>query len=103
FFKAEDGIRYRNVTGVQTCALPICFCFLIIVIYWLFFWLFFFCRSFCFYGFIVILVSCLLLCRFITCIFFFSWLLLFRSLLISLCCLFCISHPVIGWLTIFNI
>src|SRR5699024_9305373 len=21
---AEDGIRYRNVTGVQTCALPIC-------------------------------------------------------------------------------
>src|SRR5699024_11873700 len=22
---AEDGIRYRNVTGVQTCALPICF------------------------------------------------------------------------------
>src|SRR5699024_9543583 len=22
--KAEDGIRYRNVTGVQTCALPIC-------------------------------------------------------------------------------
>src|SRR5699024_9123020 len=24
FFQAEDGIRYRNVTGVQTCALPIC-------------------------------------------------------------------------------
>src|SRR5699024_11694744 len=23
FFQAEDGIRYRNVTGVQTCALPI--------------------------------------------------------------------------------
>src|SRR5699024_2335222 len=23
FNKAEDGIRYRNVTGVQTCALPI--------------------------------------------------------------------------------
>src|SRR5699024_11634779 len=22
-FKAEDGIRARNVTGVQTCALPI--------------------------------------------------------------------------------
>src|SRR5699024_11777275 len=22
-FRAEDGIRYRNVTGVQTCALPI--------------------------------------------------------------------------------
>src|SRR5207249_6909903 len=25
FFQAEDGIRYRNVTGVQTCALPIFF------------------------------------------------------------------------------
>src|SRR3989440_4664618 len=24
FFKAEDGIRYLMVTGVQTCALPIC-------------------------------------------------------------------------------
>src|SRR5699024_11695542 len=23
FFQAEDGIRVRNVTGVQTCALPI--------------------------------------------------------------------------------
>src|SRR5699024_12115340 len=23
FFQAEDGIRSRNVTGVQTCALPI--------------------------------------------------------------------------------
>src|SRR5699024_11623821 len=23
FSQAEDGIRYRNVTGVQTCALPI--------------------------------------------------------------------------------
>src|SRR5581483_12100796 len=23
FFKAEDGIRYIGVTGVQTCALPI--------------------------------------------------------------------------------
>src|SRR5207249_5589927 len=23
FFLAEDGIRVRNVTGVQTCALPI--------------------------------------------------------------------------------
>src|SRR5207249_7626404 len=23
FFQAKDGIRYRNVTGVQTCALPI--------------------------------------------------------------------------------
>src|SRR5699024_12040072 len=27
FFQAEDGIRDRNVTGVQTCALPIC-CFM---------------------------------------------------------------------------
>src|SRR5207249_6578138 len=27
FFEAEDGIRDRNVTGVQTCALPICGCF----------------------------------------------------------------------------
>ena len=25
FFQAEDGIRDRLVTGVQTCALPICF------------------------------------------------------------------------------
>src|SRR5437762_11365438 len=25
FFQAEDGIRYTSVTGVQTCALPICF------------------------------------------------------------------------------
>src|SRR5699024_11712834 len=25
FFQAEDGIRDRNVTGVQTCALPICY------------------------------------------------------------------------------
>src|SRR5256886_10874925 len=24
FFKAEDGIRVLTVTGVQTCALPIC-------------------------------------------------------------------------------
>src|SRR5699024_12217460 len=24
FFQAEDVIRDRNVTGVQTCALPIC-------------------------------------------------------------------------------
>src|SRR3989442_2693225 len=23
FYKAEDGIRYADVTGVQTCALPI--------------------------------------------------------------------------------
>src|SRR5207249_8030092 len=26
FFQAEDGIRDRNVTGVQTCALPISPC-----------------------------------------------------------------------------
>src|SRR5699024_11217286 len=26
FFQAEDGIRDRNVTGVQTCALPIWVC-----------------------------------------------------------------------------
>src|SRR5699024_11760157 len=25
FLQAEDGIRDRNVTGVQTCALPICY------------------------------------------------------------------------------
>src|SRR5690554_3409592 len=25
FFQAEDGIRGADVTGVQTCALPICF------------------------------------------------------------------------------
>src|SRR5688500_20272606 len=24
FYQAEDGIRYYKVTGVQTCALPIC-------------------------------------------------------------------------------
>src|SRR5699024_12016459 len=24
YFQEEDGIRDRNVTGVQTCALPIC-------------------------------------------------------------------------------
>src|SRR5699024_11836618 len=28
FFTAEDGILYRNVTGVQTCALPISSCFI---------------------------------------------------------------------------
>src|SRR5699024_6939146 len=28
FFQAEDGIRDRNVTGVQTCALPISYAFL---------------------------------------------------------------------------
>src|SRR2546429_4185336 len=27
FFQAEDGIRDVAVTGVQTCALPICFAF----------------------------------------------------------------------------
>src|SRR5690349_24604093 len=26
FFQAEDGIRDLYVTGVQTCALPICLC-----------------------------------------------------------------------------
>src|SRR5438128_518590 len=26
FFQAEDGIRDATVTGVQTCALPICQC-----------------------------------------------------------------------------
>src|SRR5256885_5261080 len=26
FFQAEDGIRDYKVTGVQTCALPICSC-----------------------------------------------------------------------------
>src|SRR5207302_6491813 len=26
FFQAEDGIRDFHVTGVQTCALPICGC-----------------------------------------------------------------------------
>ena len=26
FFQAEDGIRDRLVTGVQTCALPILIC-----------------------------------------------------------------------------
>src|SRR5699024_12197140 len=30
FFQAEDGIRDRNVTGVQTCALPIC-CILLLI------------------------------------------------------------------------
>src|SRR5699024_12164018 len=30
FFQAEDGIRDRNVTGVQTCALPIYYALLII-------------------------------------------------------------------------
>src|SRR5260370_34908014 len=29
FFQAEDGIRDSSVTGVQTCALPICWSLLI--------------------------------------------------------------------------
>src|SRR5256885_12448810 len=29
FFQAEDGIRDYKVTGVQTCALPICYGFLL--------------------------------------------------------------------------
>src|SRR5699024_11257950 len=32
FFQAEDGIRDRNVTGVQTCALPISSWFMTIII-----------------------------------------------------------------------
>ena len=32
FFQAEDGIRDRDVTGVQTCALPISFFSLKIVL-----------------------------------------------------------------------
>src|SRR2546425_5494984 len=31
FFQAEDGIRDKLVTGVQTCALPICPIFLVTV------------------------------------------------------------------------
>src|SRR5260370_32142444 len=34
FFQAEDGIRDSSVTGVQTCALPICIC-TISFVYWL--------------------------------------------------------------------
>src|SRR5699024_2959789 len=30
FLQAEDGIRYRNVTGVQTCALPIIYYIVIV-------------------------------------------------------------------------
>src|SRR5699024_11921814 len=33
FFQAEDGIRDRNVTGVQTCALPISLLLFLVVIY----------------------------------------------------------------------
>src|SRR5699024_11916125 len=36
FFQAEDGIRDRNVTGVQTCALPILLKYIIVVIELLF-------------------------------------------------------------------
>src|SRR5699024_11714778 len=32
FFQAEDGIRDRNVTGVQTCALPISPCLVCVAI-----------------------------------------------------------------------
>src|SRR5699024_10102079 len=35
FFQAEDGIRDRNVTGVQTCALPISFPRFPSIIIWL--------------------------------------------------------------------
>src|SRR5699024_11766759 len=31
FFQAEDGIRDRNVTGVQTCALPILHLIILII------------------------------------------------------------------------
>src|SRR5699024_12216421 len=34
FFQAEDGIRDRNVTGVQTCALPIWKTSNVLVIRW---------------------------------------------------------------------
>src|SRR5690554_7086560 len=33
FFQAEDGIRDADVTGVQTCALPICLTFIDIKVY----------------------------------------------------------------------
>src|SRR5689334_1246888 len=32
FFQAEDGIRVGTVTGVQTCALPICFRELVVAV-----------------------------------------------------------------------
>src|SRR5690606_39539516 len=32
-FQAEDGIRYFHVTGVQTCALPIYFVVVLLVIF----------------------------------------------------------------------
>ena len=34
FFQAEDGIRDHCVTGVQTCALPICPCYLFEISQW---------------------------------------------------------------------
>src|SRR5699024_11840016 len=34
FFQAEDGIRDRNVTGVQTCALPISLGFIAVEAGW---------------------------------------------------------------------
>src|SRR5699024_11409805 len=36
FFQAEDGIRDRNVTGVQTCALPILTTLIDLVVVFLF-------------------------------------------------------------------
>src|SRR5699024_11855169 len=35
FFQAEDGIRDRNVTGVQTCALPIYIDYILILLLFL--------------------------------------------------------------------
>ena len=32
FFQAEDGIRDYKVTGVQTCALPICVLFFVLAV-----------------------------------------------------------------------
>src|SRR5699024_7950991 len=76
FFQAEDGIRYRNVTGVQTCALPIfallCLVFSICirilflyVIFILYVWTFF--RSFIL---LVYSISCLSIAS--TCLIFAS-------------------------------
>src|SRR6202521_3211668 len=36
FFQAEDGIRDSEVTGVQTCALPIFFCLVLCQVYVIF-------------------------------------------------------------------
>src|SRR5699024_202095 len=41
FYPAEDGIRYRNVTGVQTCALPISPFFYCLQIYEMYVFIFF--------------------------------------------------------------